>query len=132
MTTMMLLMMIMMATTDMMMMIVVKSIDDDDDDVVDDDNDDNDEYNDDNDSDDHDNLKIHFKFQPLSKEDLSRWLRVLMVETATDSVPEGLEEYFVEGDEEEKDGNEAEYTDILTTSVWKSWVSVREGERQLK
>ncbi|XP_070206643.1 serine-rich adhesin for platelets-like isoform X6 [Littorina saxatilis] len=59
--------------------------------------------------------------EPPSKEDLRQWLRVLMAETATSDVPEGLEEFFVEGDERPDDLLEAEYTDIVGASILTSW-----------
>nr|KAG5706478.1 hypothetical protein BaRGS_032871 [Batillaria attramentaria] len=61
--------------------------------------------------------------EPPTKDDLSQWLRVLMVETATEAVPEGLEEFFVDAEDQASDGQavEAEYTDIMGASVIKSW-----------
>ena len=49
-----------------------------------------------------------------------------MVETSTEAVPSGLEEFFVEAEdnatEELTSGMEAEYSDIVGASVIKSWV----------
>lgn len=70
--------------------------------------------------------------QPPSKEDLRQWLRVLMAETATSDVPEGLEEFFVEGDERPDDLLEAEYTDIVGASILTSWVRGWLGSQTLK
>ena len=50
-----------------------------------------------------------------------------MTETATEAVPEGLEEFFVEAEDPASEeltwAMEAEYSDIVGASVIKSWVS---------
>ncbi|XP_076451189.1 LOW QUALITY PROTEIN: uncharacterized protein LOC143287130 [Babylonia areolata] len=51
--------------------------------------------------------------EPPSKEELSQWLRVLMVETGTESVPAGVDDFTAT--------LEAEYSDIVGASVLKSW-----------
>ena len=51
-----------------------------------------------------------------------------MVETETEGVPAGLEDYFVEVDDNQVEdltaAIEAEYTDIVGVSVMKSWVCI--------
>lgn len=66
------------------------------------------------------NNKEKITVEPPNKNELSQWLRVLMVETATVAVPEGLEEFFVDtGDD--KLAMEAEYSDIMSATLIKSW-----------
>ncbi|XP_067658774.1 actin filament-associated protein 1-like 1 isoform X2 [Haliotis asinina] len=54
--------------------------------------------------------------EPLSKDEMGPWVHVLMAETATDHIPEGLDEYF----NDDIHSNNS-FSDLLGYSVIKSW-----------
>ncbi|XP_046332006.2 uncharacterized protein LOC124115168 isoform X2 [Haliotis rufescens] len=54
--------------------------------------------------------------EPLNKDEMGPWVHVLMAETATDHIPEGLDEYF----NDDIHSNNS-FSDLLGYSVIKSW-----------
>ncbi|XP_025081557.1 uncharacterized protein LOC112556614 isoform X4 [Pomacea canaliculata] len=64
----------------------------------------------------HDKEKI--TVEPQSKEEMSQWLTVLMMETSTEAIPSGLEEYFRESEDPSTEEQliEPDYTDIPAVS----------------